>query len=386
MSQATHHKPPRSALRISLKRGLIAASIVGPVLTFINQSADIAQGAPLDWLAAGLTTLVPFCVSALSTYLAQPKTPPAPQEPATSEAMPPAEPMVQTVVEERLIYPDGLTDATARVETIRDNATNVNRTSRERVTFISNLIDQAETLGTTFDTLCDGASHSAATASDVGTAVQEVTREVDGFLDLASDTTQQITHIADPVQKIETTLAEVANASEAIRGLADRIRLLALNSGIEAARAGEKGRGFAIIAGEVRELADMADADITRILSRMDDLTDAQADLSATVANVAQAAQQSLARGEACRSLTHNIQATITGLVADIASNSEETRQQLPLFSGIVSEIKSIRDNTEAAVQGSQNNITLCGEALSLLTVETPHNRPHEPQKAMATG
>ncbi len=354
------------ALRTSLIRGLIAASVVGPLLTLINQWSALFGEAQFDPFAASLTAVIPFCVSSLSTYLAQPK-PVAPADIKELDAAPQIE--IRTVVEERTVYPDGLVDATDRVETIRNNATNVNRTSRERVEFIANLIAQAETLGTAFDKLCEDANRSAQKAAEVGQSVSDVTQEVDGFLDLTTDTTQQITYIADPVQKIEATIAEVGGASEAIRGLADRIRLLALNSGIEAARAGEQGRGFAIIAGEVRELADMADADISRILDRMEELQQAQILLSDTVGKVALAAKQSLARGEACRTMTRSIQDNIDGLVSNIATSSEETRQQLPLYSEIVSEIRSIKDNTQAAVQGSQKNIELCGEALSLLEI-----------------
>ncbi|WP_422050467.1 methyl-accepting chemotaxis protein [Shimia sp.] len=363
--------PP--AVRLSLKRGLIAASIVGPLLTFINQWPALFGEATFDPLAACLTAVIPFCVSSLSTYFAQPKA--RPSEEIEAERAPEIE--IRTVVEERTVYPDGLQDATARVETIRNNASNVNRTSRERVEFITNLITQAESLGVVFDTLSEGANRAAQKAAQVGNSVRDVTLEVDGFLDLTTDTTQQITHIATPVAKIETTLAEVGSASEAIRGLADRIRLLALNSGIEAARAGEQGRGFAIIAGEVRELADMADADISRILERMEGLQQAQADLSETVGKVAIAAEKSLERGEACRTLTRSIQENIDGLVANITASSEETRRQLPLYSEIVSEIRSIKDNTQAAVQGSQKNIELCGEALSLLDVAPEqHGQP----------
>jgi methyl-accepting chemotaxis protein len=364
-------------LRLSLKRGLIASSIVGPLLTLINQGASVWAGAPFDWMTAALTTVIPFCVSALSTYLAQPRA-----RPTDAEAEPPAAPSkteIRTIIEQHTVYPDGLHDATSRVQTIRNNATNVNRTSRERVEFIGNLITQAESLGTVFDDLCEGANQAATKAAHVGQSVSEVTQEVEGFLDLTTATTQQIAHVATPVQKIEATIAEVGSASEAIRGLADRIRLLALNSGIEAARAGEKGRGFAIIAGEVRELADMAERDITRILTRMEELHQARTDLSDTVGRVAQAAEKSLTRGETCRSLTRSIQDNIDGLVGEIASNSAETRRQLPLYSEIVCEIRSIKDNTQAAVQGSQKNIELCGEALSLLEIPpAPQGQPHQ--------
>lgn len=360
--------PASSRLAFALTRGLIAACIVGPILTLINQWTAIQNGAPLNWMAAIFTGVIPFCVSGVSSYLARGAAP-IPQE--VSPADPSQEDIpavIQEVYRERILPPPGLADALDCIETIRTNATKVNQSSRERVTFISNLISQAEDLGHGFEHLCEEASQSATTASQVGQSVCGVTEEIDAFLDLTGHTSRKIADIAAPVEKIEETLLEVGNASEAIRDLAERIRLLALNSGVEAARVGAAGRGFAVIAGEVRELANMADADITRILSRIQGMRDAQSELSETVSRVSHAAEQSLKRGESCRKMTHVIQGDITTLVERITGNSDETRQKLPSYAGIVQEIQCIKQNTEAAVRGSQQNISLCGEAMDLLS------------------
>ena len=93
------------------------------------------------------------------------------------------------------------------------------------------------------------AEHARALAVEGGEAVEDVTRAMDAVRAASAEATRSI-------RQLDSKSAEIGGIVATISGIAQQTNLLALNAAIEAARAGDQGRGFALVAEEVRKLAE----------------------------------------------------------------------------------------------------------------------------------
>ncbi len=182
--------------------------------------------------------------------------------------------------------------------------------------------------------------------------------------------------IAERVQSSAKTVEALGHRSDeigaivgTIEDIADQTNLLALNAAIEAARAGEQGRGFAVVADEVRALAERT-TKATREIGQMikaiqQDTKTAVTAMEEGVSEVEQGTEEATRSGEALR----NIQDEINALHMQVQQIATAAEEQTATTSEISINIHSITEETQNTVEGARKTSN-AAQHLSRLSVE----------------
>jgi len=210
----------------------------------------------------------------------------------------------------------GITDSTtANAEQQRDQVTQVSAAMQEMVS------TSDEIASNTSDT--DVSARQAAELA--GSGQETVTTAVKSVTRLA----EQVEEGSKRIQRLEQESGEIGNVLEVIQAIAAQTNLLALNAAIEAARAGEAGRGFSVVADEVRGLAKRVQdstVDIERIVSNLQSgAAGAVVDMSRAKQMAGEASEEATRSGEALSEIIGAVN-RIVDMTTQVASATEQQR------------------------------------------------------------
>ena len=178
---------------------------------------------------------------------------------------------------------------------------------------------------------------------------------------------------AQSVQELGKRGEQIGEIITVINDIADQTNLLALNAAIEAARAGEHGRGFAVVADEVRKLADRttkATEEIAQSIKAIQQETsDAVHRMEAGTSHVKQGVERATRAGESLDQIVHSAR-QVAGMVNEIAAAAEEQSQASTEISRSIEEINAVASETSrGASESARAAAQLSAQAEGLLSL-----------------
>jgi methyl-accepting chemotaxis protein len=201
------------------------------------------------------------------------------------------------------------------------------------------------------------AAQAAKAADDADHHAQEGDKVMRSTMTTISLMRNEISNTANVIQRLETDSVRIGKVLEVIRGIAEQTNLLALNAAIEAARAGEAGRGFAVVADEVRTLAQrtaVSTAEINQIIDSVQTgASDAVIAIQGGQARSEESVEQVGNANETLHRITSAVEA-IRDMNRQIATAAEEQTSVAEDISRNLTEITAIASTNQDNVKRTQ--------------------------------
>jgi|GEM_PF-6337473 len=363
----------------NLRNAIIVTAIGGAILVCIHQGQALLEGASFDPLSALLTLAVVFVVSIISARTSINTT--AKLEAKTDSA----QTSTRTIIVDEAAGSANVDSTNAQhlkprddekqilqkvgdeVGVIRATAVKVNTRSREREQHIQNAIDFADGFLEDLKSEVDSLSQDITMFENTNQIVFDASESVRKSLDAVekANANRQLTEQA--VGEFETTFSRINEMTAKVSEIASRTNLLALNAAIEAARAGEAGRGFNIVANEVKQLsqssANAAD-DINALISELGASTQT---MSIKIAELGNSLEHVEAESSAINQSTDRVAETVGTALSNLQKNSANAQENVSRINRLREDFSSLKEDTKAAISGSSKNIELTEGVLQSL-------------------
>lgn len=260
-------------------------------------------------------------------------------------------------------------DVNHSVKTLNGATTDLSSSVGDNQQSIEHQLGQAETVTMAVSTLTGTIDGIVTNTTDAATKAELTNQNALNGNKGVQATIEQIRHLSNNLEKSHQEAKKLVNDSEhitkvmdVIRGIAEQTNLLALNAAIEAARAGEQGRGFAVVADEVRTLASRTQDSTQEIETIVDTLQQRSKSMMSLITDCQQQGQESADKASAAGDVLSEITENMASILAMTTSIADAIDNQSHGVMEVNNGVESIRQQVDKTAQHSSNNASLSDE------------------------